>query len=92
MLKIEFVEDAYQYALKVEDKLKRKSQVNSKGNEKLDNSAQAKSSAAKDEQKPMRKRKGQEEVNIKVNFINELKRDTYLLNVLRGIVVEELLW
>ena len=42
MLKIEFVEDAYQYALKVEDKLKRKSQTNSKGNEKLDNLAQAK--------------------------------------------------
>ena len=39
MMKIESVEEAYQYALKVEDKLKRKSQVNSKGKEKLDNSA-----------------------------------------------------
>ena len=51
ILKIESVKDAYQHALKVEDKLKRKSQVNSKGKEKLDNLTQAKSSATKDEPK-----------------------------------------
>ena len=38
MLKIDYVKDAYQYALKAEDKLKRKSPVDSKGKEKLDNS------------------------------------------------------
>ena len=34
MLKIDLVEDAYQYALKVEDKLKRRHQGNSQGTEK----------------------------------------------------------
>ena len=33
MLKIDSVEDAYQYALKVEDKLKRKNQGSSQGKE-----------------------------------------------------------
>ena len=51
MLKIEFFEDAYQYALKTKDKLKRKGQVDSKGNQKLDNLTQAKLSVAKDEPK-----------------------------------------
>ena len=50
MLKIDSVEDAYQYALKEVDKLKRKSQGNSKGKEKQDSSTKAKPSA-KDEPK-----------------------------------------
>ena len=45
MLKIDLVEDAYQYALKAKDKLKRKSQGNSRGKEKHDSSAKAKPSA-----------------------------------------------
>ena len=49
MMKIESIEESYQYALKEEDKLKRKSQVNTKGKEKLDNSAQAKPSVVEDE-------------------------------------------
>ena len=42
MLKIESVKDTYLYALKTKDNFKRKSQVNYKGKEKLDNSTQAK--------------------------------------------------
>ena len=48
MLKIESIEDAYQYALKVEDKLKRKIQTNSKGKEKLNSSTLAKPGIEKD--------------------------------------------
>ena len=67
MLKIESVEDAYKYALKVEDKLKRKSQVTSKGKEKLDNLAKAKQSAAEDEPKPVeqKRRTSRDEFNGK---------------------------
>ena len=57
VLKIESIEDAYQYALKAEDKLKRKIQVNTKGKEKLHNSVQAKLSVAKDELKPIEQKK-----------------------------------
>ena len=53
MMKIEYVVEAYQYALKAKDKLKRKGQVNYKGKEKLDNLAQAKLSAIEDEPKPV---------------------------------------
>ena len=52
MMKIESVEEAYQYALQVEDKLKRKIQSNTKGKEKLD-----KPSAAKDEPKHVEQKK-----------------------------------
>ena len=45
MLNIPSVEDAYQYALRVEDKLKRKNQGNPRGKEKRDSLTQAKSSA-----------------------------------------------
>ena len=51
MMKIESIEEAYQYALKVEVKLKRKSQVNSKEKEKSDNSEKSKPSAIEDEPK-----------------------------------------
>ena len=44
MLNIPLVEDAYQYALRVEEKLKRKSQGNARGKEKWDSLAQAKPS------------------------------------------------
>ena len=57
MMKIEPVEEAYQYALKEEDKLKRKGQVNTKGKEKLDNLAQAKLSLVEDEPKPIKQKK-----------------------------------
>ena len=57
MLKIESIEDAYQYALKVEDKLKRKSQTNYKVKEKMDNSRQAKTCVTKDEPKPIEKKR-----------------------------------
>ena len=57
MMKIESTKEAYQYALKEEDNLKRKSQSNTKGKEKLDNSAQAKPSAAEDEPKPIEQKK-----------------------------------
>ena len=53
MLKIESIEDAYQYALKAKYKLKRKSQVNSKGKEKLDNLTQTKTSVVEYELKPI---------------------------------------
>lgn len=52
MLKIDSIKDAYQYALRVEDKLKRKSQGNSRGKEKQDSSMKAKSSD-EDEPKPI---------------------------------------
>lgn len=52
MLNISLVEDAYQYLLKVEDKLKRKSQGNSRGKEKQDSLAQAKPKVD-DEPKPV---------------------------------------
>ena len=57
MFKIESIENSYQYALKVEDKLKRKIQTNSKGKGKLDNLAQAKPSVAEDEPKPVEKKR-----------------------------------
>ena len=52
MLKIDLVEDSYQYTLKVYDKLKRKIQGNSRGKEKQDSSTKAKLSA-EDEPKPI---------------------------------------
>ena len=45
MLNISSVEDIYQYALKEKDKLKRKSQGNSRGKEKKDSLGKAKLSA-----------------------------------------------
>ena len=51
MLKIDLVEDAYQYVLKEKDKLKRRNQDNSQGKEKQDNLAKAKLSAIEDEPK-----------------------------------------
>ena len=61
MLNISLVEDAYQYALRDEEKLKRKNQGGSQGKEKQDYSTRAKS--AEDEPKPIdqRKRIGQGE-------------------------------
>ena len=52
MLNVSSIEDAYQYSLKAEDKLKRKNQGNASGKEKQDNSEKAKLSA-KGEPKPM---------------------------------------
>ena len=52
MLNISSVEDAYQYALKVEDKFKRKIQGNARGKEKHDNLEKAKVSA-KGDSKPI---------------------------------------
>ena len=43
MINFYLVEDAYQYALRVEEKLKRKNQGSSQGKEKQDSLAQAKS-------------------------------------------------
>ena len=57
MIKIESIEETYQYALKAEDKLKRKGYVNSKAEQKLDNLAQAKSSIVEDEPKPIEQKK-----------------------------------
>ena len=52
MLNISLVGDAYQYALRVEEKLKRKNQGSSQGKEKQDYSTKAKLSA-EDEPKPV---------------------------------------
>ena len=52
MLNISSVEDAYQYALREEEKLKRKNQGSSQGKEKQDSLAQAKPKA-KGEPKPV---------------------------------------
>ena len=57
MLKIEFFEDAYLYTLKVEDKLKRKNQKNTKGKEKLDCLTQDKPSVAEDEPKSIEQKR-----------------------------------
>ena len=89
MLKIDSFEDAYQYTLKDEDQLKRKSH---RRKEKLENSAQAKLSVVEDEPKPLGRLGGQAKVNLKVNIISMVERDIYILNLHRGIVVGKFLW
>ena len=56
MLNISLVEDAYQYALRVEEKLKMKNQGSSRGKEKHDSLVQAKPKA-EGEPKPTEQRR-----------------------------------
>lgn len=67
MLNISSFEDAYQNVLKVQDKLKRKSQGNDRGKEKLDSLAQAKPSA-KSEPKPTDQKRRAGSGEFKGNF------------------------
>ena len=91
MMKIESIEEAYQYALKAEDKLKRESQSNTKGKEKLDNLAQAKLSVEKDEPKPVEQKRRLGRGEFKGTFIDVVKWDIDLMSVPRRLVIGELL-
>lgn len=68
MLKIDSVDDSYQYALRAKDKLKRRHQGNSQGKHKLDHLVKKKL-IVEDEQKPIKKKKRMGKVAFKGDYL-----------------------